>query len=78
MCVIYLTLCRALLILCIDLLKVQMFVMLLVMSAGHLLELMNHQCCFHTSLMLLGVVCVAMATTVIIITPQCTFSYSIV
>ena len=55
-----------------------MFVMLLVMSAGHLLELMNHQCCFHTSLMLLGVVYVAMVTTVIIITLQCSFSHSIV
>ena len=78
MCVIYLTICGALLILCIDLLKVQMFVMLLVMSVGHLLELMNHQCCFHTSLMLLGVVCVAMVTTVIIITLQCSLSHSII
>ena len=45
-----------------------MFVTPLVMSAGHLLELMIHQCCSLMSLMLLGVVCIAMVTGVVTIT----------
>ena len=39
-----------------------MFVMLLAMYVGHLLELMIQLSCYLTSPMLLGVICVAMVT----------------
>ena len=47
--------------------KVQMFVMLVATCAGHLPELMIRLSCYLTSLMLLGAICVAMVTRIVVL-----------